>query len=157
MSHQSLAAPAPWNQPAHLAIVAARFNETYIEALLQSTVAELQRLAPLAKISIVRVGGSYDIPVILAKYLAKYPECDAAIALGVIFRGATSHAELIANSVTHALQHLALKHLCPILHEVLVFENEQQAQQRCIDHGDLNRGQEAARAAIELLHTIHTL
>ena len=73
---------------------------------------------------------------------------DAVIALGVIIKGATSHADLVASSTTRSLQDLSLDYQTPLIHEVLLTENREQAQQRC--QGDKNRGIEAARAAITM-------
>jgi len=55
------------------------------------------------------------------------------------------HAELIAGAVTTALMNLSLQNKIPILHEVLVVKNDQQATERCL-LPKINRGVEAARA-----------
>ncbi len=81
------------------------------------------------------------------KLCANQKKFDAILALGVILQGETAHAMLIAQSVTTALQDVALSNLVPVIHEVLLLENEAQAQARCVEL-EHNRGIEAARAAV---------
>ena len=76
------------------------------------------------------------------------PSC--VIALGLIIRGSTEHGDLVARSVTDALQKLAVESLRPIIHEVLLVDDEKQAYARCIG-AQLNRGREAARAAAAII------
>ena len=70
----------------------------------------------------------------------------ALIALGVIIRGETAHADLIVASITNSLQEISVRHRIPIIHEVLLVDNAEQAEAR-VAGAELNRGIEAARAA----------
>jgi 6,7-dimethyl-8-ribityllumazine synthase len=88
--------------------------------------------------------------------LIQHRQVDAVLAFGVIFDGETMHAELIAGAVTTALMNLSLQHKTPVLHEVLVVKNDQQATERCL-LPKINRGVEAARAAIRILNTLTNL
>ena len=72
------------------------------------------------------------------------------IAFGVILRGSTAHADLVGTAVTNQLMSMACETMVPIIHEVLLLNDEKQAFARCIA-STLNRGREAARAAIEML------
>jgi 6,7-dimethyl-8-ribityllumazine synthase len=58
--------------------------------------------------------------------------------------------------VTQALLTISLKESVPVLHEVLVAKNEEQAKARCLSP-ELNRGTEAARAAIRIVHTLRQI
>ena len=58
--------------------------------------------------------------------------------------------------MTHALQDLAIKSLRPIIHEVLLVEDEKQAYALCIG-AQLNRGREAARAAAAMIDIFQEL
>jgi 6,7-dimethyl-8-ribityllumazine synthase len=69
----------------------------------------------------------------------------------VLLRGETAHADLIASSVSDTLCRLSIETSTPIIHGVLLLNNEEQAQERCLGK-EFNRGIEAARAAMEILH-----
>jgi 6,7-dimethyl-8-ribityllumazine synthase len=101
------------------------------------------------------VPGAFEIPVVVQE-VAAAQQVDAVIALGVIIQGATMHADLIGRSVTEALQQIALKHRTPVIHEVLLLDDEIQARQRCIDE-KLNRGTEAARSAARIAEVVNGL
>ena len=78
------------------------------------------------------------------------------IALGVIIRGSTDHADLVAVSVCNGLQQLAIESKRPIINEVLLVSDEKQAYARCIG-SQLNRGKEAARAAASMIDIFQEL
>jgi 6,7-dimethyl-8-ribityllumazine synthase len=138
-----------------IAIVAAKFNEEYTDALVENTVDEIDSIADNARIDLVRVPGAFEIPVVCKAVIEEeHPDC--IIALGCIIRGGTGHADLVARSVTEALQGLALSMTTPIIHEVLLVEDEKQAYARCIGK-KLNRGREAARSAIEIVEIMHEI
>jgi 6,7-dimethyl-8-ribityllumazine synthase len=82
------------------------------------------------------------------------PAC--IIALGLIIRGLTAHADLVARSVTDSLQQLAVSSQRPIINEVLLVEDEKQAYARCIG-SQINRGREAARAASLMIDVFREL
>ena len=138
-----------------IATVASLYNDKYVDALLEAAKGELRDLLPEAALPVFRVPGAYEIPV-CATYVARHAKPDAIIALGVIIRGSTAHADLVGESVTTSLQQLATEQEIPVIHEVLLVENEQQAHDRCIGEG-LNRGIEAARAAANMVELFHKL
>jgi 6,7-dimethyl-8-ribityllumazine synthase len=51
--------------------------------------------------------------------------------------------------VSAALMQLQLEHRVPMIHEVLLLENPQQAEERCLDPQH-NRGREAAQTALAM-------
>jgi len=136
-------------------IVAAKYNEQFADALVDNTVAELGELMPATRIDLIRVPGAFEIPVAAATVLQRMRPA-AVIGLGVIIRGATAHADLVARSVTDALQSLAVQHKVPVINEVLLVDDEKQAYARCIG-ANLNRGREAARAAASMVDVFHEL
>jgi 6,7-dimethyl-8-ribityllumazine synthase len=136
-------------------IVASKYNEEFTDALVDNTIEELNELLPQGRIDLIRVPGAFEIPVMVASIMDREPPA-CVIALGLIIRGDTAHADLISHSVTDALQSLALKFLCPVIHEVLVVDDEKQAYARCIG-AKLNRGKEAARAAAAMIDVYHEL
>ena len=127
-----------------ISIVASLYNEDLVNSLLDSTVNGLRTLIPGITVNIYRVPGAIEIPVCVKK-LIESNNVDVMIALGVIIKGETSHADLVGNSVTQSLQEIATNFNTPIIHEVLLTENREQAIERC--KGDKNRGTEAAKAA----------
>src|ERR1041384_6258033 len=136
-------------------IVASRFYAEYVQGLVDQASAELRLLAPNAAISIQRVPGSFEIPVVV-RALASQNSADAIIACGVILQGETNHAQNLSRSVTDALQRIAVDHRVPVINAVLSFDTEQQARERCLGKR-INRGTEAARAGIEFAGTVSPL
>lgn len=138
-----------------ICIVASKYNEQFTDALVENTIEELGELVPQGRVDLIRVPGAFEIPVMVASVLDRDPPA-CIIALGLIIRGSTEHADLVGRSVTDALQHLALQHMRPIIHEVLLVSDEKQAYARCIG-SQINRGREAARAAAAMIDVFQEL
>ena len=130
-------------------IVASQFNATYVQGLINHATDELRRLAPVARIVLHQVPGAFEIPVIVRE-VAIRKKADAIIALGLILKGQTDHAENLSRSVTDALQRIATEHGVPVLNGVLSVNDEMQAHERCLGE-QINRGTEAGRAAVEIV------
>ncbi len=136
------------------AIVASRYNARYVEAMLRAAKGELTR-AGAGEIRVLRVPGAYEVPVVAAA-LARQGSWSAIICLGVILRGATTHAQHIGEAVSNELARIAVESGVPIIHEVLLLENEQQAKERCLGR-KFNRGMEAAQTALEMARVMRSL
>jgi 6,7-dimethyl-8-ribityllumazine synthase len=136
-------------------IVASRFNEQYVQGLVDHATEELRALVPNAVILVQRVPGAFEIPV-LVKELASQKKANAVIACGVILQGETNHAQNLTRSVTDALQRIAVEQVVPVINVVLSFDNEDQARARCLEKR-INRGTEAARAAVEIAKVLTDL
>src|SRR5213082_2103652 len=139
----------------HFPIVASQFNSTYVQGLIDHATAELRTLVPGATTTLTQVPGAFEIPVIVRE-LALQKRGDAIIAIGVILKGETDHAENLSRSVTDALQRIAVTHGIPVINAVLSFDDEDQARERCLEN-QINRGTEAARAAVEISNVISKL
>jgi len=137
------------------AIVASEYNDKYVGPMLRAAMAVLKE-ANAEEIKVVRVPGAFEIPVVAARLAGATPSYSALICLGVILRGATTHAQSISDVVSYALGTLALQHDLPVIHEVLLLENEDQARQRCLSK-DHNRGAEAAQTAVAMVSLMKTL
>jgi 6,7-dimethyl-8-ribityllumazine synthase len=133
-------------QGAVFAIIAAKYNARYVDAMLRAAKAEI--ILAGGKTQIIRVPGAYEIPVVAAT-LARTQKYAGIICLGVILRGATTHAQHIGEAVSNALVQIQIQHEVPVIHEVLLLENLQQAKERCLDKTH-NRGTEAAQTALAM-------
>jgi 6,7-dimethyl-8-ribityllumazine synthase len=137
------------------AIVAARYNAEFVDAMLRAAREELLRAG--AHVRIVRVPGAFEIPVaVLRLAQSKSRRYDAIICLGVIFQGETSHAQHIGWGVTHALAQIQVLQKIPVIHGVFVFEKVKHARVRCLGKKH-NRGIEAAQTALEMARVIKGL
>lgn len=134
--------------PFSVGIVAARFNGELADGLLTAVRAGLLAAGVKArKIKVLRVPGSNELPVV-AQWLAQSGSLHCVIALGVLIKGDTLHHLIVGQSVTDALQQVALATRTPVINGVLVVENQKQAVVRSV--GKINRGAEFARAALEM-------
>jgi len=137
------------------AIVAGQYNPEYVGALIEHARAEFQAISPNFNILLYEVPGSFEIPLVVQE-VATRGGVDAIVALGVIIEGETQHASLIGTEITRALQQLALTHRIPVIHEVLLLKNEEQARVRCLGE-EINRGTEAARVAARMVQMLSEL
>jgi 6,7-dimethyl-8-ribityllumazine synthase len=141
----------PWR----VAVVASLYNPVLVDGLVAHFQEELLAICPSSRITVHRVPGSFEVPLGV-ELVAGQKTFDAIAAFGVLLQGATAHATLVAQSVTDALMQTALRHRTPVLHEILLVENEAQATARCVEP-DLNRGIEAARAAVRMLRAVSAM
>jgi 6,7-dimethyl-8-ribityllumazine synthase len=136
-------------------IIASRYNARYVDAMLAAAARVLAK-AGVKKVRVVRVPGAFEIPAVAARLALAHPPCSGLICLGVILRGQTTHAQQIADAVSMALAQLQIQHALPVIHEVLLLENEEQAAVRCLDKKH-NRGAEAAHTALEMARVMEGL
>jgi 6,7-dimethyl-8-ribityllumazine synthase len=142
------------------AIVASQYNAVYVDSMLQAAEAELRK-SGATQVLTVRVPGAYEIPVVAAKLArdsgaSRMESLDGILCLGVILRGETVHAAHIGEAVSRALMQIQLESLIPVVHEVLLLENEEQARARCLDR-NRNRGLEAAQTALKMAKLMREL
>jgi len=136
-------------------IVASQFNARYVQGLVNHATEELRELVSGAVLTLHQVPGAFEIPIVVLE-IARQERADAIIAVGVIIRGNTAHAEYLSHSVTNALQQIALEFGVPVINAVLSLENVDQARERCLEK-TINRGIEAARAAVQIANLMAEL
>lgn len=134
--------------PFTVGVVAARYNERLVGALLSQVTKRLRAAGVKEKkLFVVRVPGSNELPS-AAQLLLRKRRCDVVVALGVIIRGGTLHYELVAQAASDGLLRVSLDARVPVITGVVVAENQEQAEERCL--GRIDRGAEFAQAALEM-------
>ncbi len=130
-------------------IVVSRFNESLTQALCTTAVDCLKEHGVAeSAIEVFWVPGAFEVPSVVQK-IAKARKHSAIIALGVVVKGETPHAELINTEVARGLGQIAREFDIPVIHEVVGTNNMEQAVARCTS-GPESRGWYAALAAIEM-------
>lgn len=143
-------------QSKKFAIIVSRFNSFISEQLLQGARDGLLRHGTSEEdLSVYRVPGSYEIPIVAAK-LAATKKFDAVICLGVLIRGATPHFDHIAGFVSKSLGEIGLKTGVPVIFGVLTTDTIEQAIERAGTKAG-NKGWDAALAAIEMANLLPQL
>lgn len=141
----------PHPESGRIVVVASRYNPHLVEPMTERCIGEIRALAPNIETEILHAPGSFEIPF-TARLAIEHRTPDAVICLGVILRGETGHADLIAASVSDTLCSMSAETLTPVIHGVLLLSDEDQARERCQGNG-MNRGTEAARAALDAIGT----
>jgi 6,7-dimethyl-8-ribityllumazine synthase len=129
-------------------IAAACFNGDLVDGLLQRCEERLRAAGvKAANLTVVRVPGSHEVPW-AAHALARTGRYHCVVALGVLIAGETNHHEMVGQSVSEALQRVALETRVPAINGVIVANTRAQAKARCV--GRINRGGEFAEAALAM-------
>jgi len=137
-------------------IVASRFNDFITARLLDGALDALRRHgADEDKITVARVPGSFEIPLV-AKRMAASRQYDAVICLGTVIRGATPHFDYIAGEVAKGVAMAGLETGVPIAFGVLTTDSIEQAVERAGTKAG-NKGFDAACAAIEMANLLREL
>jgi 6,7-dimethyl-8-ribityllumazine synthase len=141
---------------ARFAIIAARFNDFIVDSLLKAAVRCLrQHGAADADIEIIRVPGSFEMPIAVDK-VAALRRFDGIIALGAVIRGGTPHFDFVAGECVRGITAASRKHGVPVGFGVLTVDTIEQAIERAGTKAG-NKGEEAALAVIEMVNTLRRL
>lgn len=141
---------------ARIAIIRAEFNADITTSLEQACVTALRAAGiPAARIESFPVPGCFEIPLV-AQRLARKRRYDVIIALGAVIRGDTFHFELVATECARGIMDVSLRHNVPIVFEVLAVYRRRDAVRRA-GPNRLNKGREAAAAALHLLAQLDSL
>jgi len=133
-------------------VVEARFYDDIQDALLEGAIKEL-RAAGLSY-DVITVPGALEIPAAIAIALDAAEKqgrpYDAAVALGCVIRGETIHFEIVSMESSRGLMDLAVARRFPLGNGIVTVNTEEQAWARA-RAGELNKGGDAARAALAML------
>lgn len=136
-----------------IGIVVSRFNQFISERLLEGALDALHKLgAEEADISVYRVPGSFEIPII-AKKLAKDKKVDGIVCLGALIRGDTPHFDFLSAEVTKGLAQVAMEEGVPVAFGVLTVDTVEQGIERAGTKGG-NKGWDAVFSVVETLNLI---
>ncbi|MFZ0583129.1 MAG: 6,7-dimethyl-8-ribityllumazine synthase [Candidatus Acidiferrales bacterium] len=130
-------------------IAVSQFNSFITDRLLAGALDGLAQCgADEKQIEIVRVPGSFELPI-TAKKLAATGRFDSVICIGCILRGETSHYDVVVSETARGIQLAQLDMGVPLIFCVLTCDTLEQA----IDRAGLksgNKGYEAGLGAVEM-------
>ena len=138
------------------ALVAGRFNSFVVEHLVAGAIDTLRRHGVDEKaLDLVRVPGSYEIPLVAHK-LAASGQYACVICLGAVIRGDTDHYDYVAGEAAKGIAQAALSTGVPVIFGVLTCDTLEQAINRAGAKAG-NKGGEAALSAIEMVNLLGRL
>jgi 6,7-dimethyl-8-ribityllumazine synthase len=137
-------------------IVVSQFNNFITDRLLAGALDALEQSGAGEKqIEIVRVPGSFEIPL-AAKKLAATGRFHSIICIGCVLRGETSHYDYVASETARGIQLAQLDSGVPMAFCVLTCDTLEQAINRAgLKSG--NKGYESALGAIEMARLLQTI
>jgi 6,7-dimethyl-8-ribityllumazine synthase len=139
-----------------IAVVRARFHPEVADGLLFGALDALREMgAADDAVTVSDVPGAFELPLAV-RAVAESRRHDAVVALGAVIRGETDHYEHIAREASSGLAAVARETGVPVGFGVLTVNDEAQARARSAS-GPGNKGAEAARAAVEMVHVLRKL
>jgi 6,7-dimethyl-8-ribityllumazine synthase len=138
------------------ALVVARFNDFISDRLLNGALDALVRHGTKdADIDIVKVPGSFEIPLVAQK-MAQKNKYDAIICLGAVIRGSTPHFEYVSAEVSKGIALVSLESGIPVVFGVVTTDTLEQAIERAGSKSG-NKGWAAAVAAMEMANLMDSV
>jgi 6,7-dimethyl-8-ribityllumazine synthase len=130
-----------------VAVVAASWHEQVMDGLLAGAHRALEDHKVEAP-TVVRVPGSFELPVVAAALAEKGYE--AVVALGVVIRGGTPHFEYVCSAATDGLNRVALETGAAVGFGLLTCDTNEQALDRAgLEGSREDKGYEATAAALQ--------
>ncbi|PYQ20844.1 MAG: 6,7-dimethyl-8-ribityllumazine synthase [Acidobacteria bacterium] len=151
---------APLDRPSarglRVAVVRSRFNPAVVDGLLAGAREALRQMGAAERdVVLTDVPGAFELPLAAAG-AARSGRFDAIVALGAVIKGETDHYEHIAREASHGLAAVSRETGVPVGFGVLTVAREEQALVRSAPGPD-NKGAEAARAAVAMVHVLRGL
>jgi 6,7-dimethyl-8-ribityllumazine synthase len=136
-----------------IGIVVSRFNQFISERLLEGALDALHKLgAADADISVFKVPGSFEVPLIVQK-VAKAGKVDGILCLGALIRGDTPHFDFLGAEITKGLAQVALEEGLPVAFGILTVDTIEQGIERAGAKAG-NKGYDAAFSLVETLNLL---
>ncbi len=134
-----------------IGIVVSRFNSFISDRLLEGALDALSRLGAADNdLSIYKVPGSFEIPVVVKK-LAGSQKVDGIVCLGALIRGDTPHFDYLSAEVTKGIAQIAIDHGIPCAFGILTVDTIEQGIERAGTKSG-NKGWDAAFSVVEMLN-----
>ncbi len=137
-----------------VAIVAASWHTEIMDGLLAGALRGATD-AGIADPVVVRVPGSFELPVAAARLAATH---DVVVALGVVIRGGTPHFDYVCQAATLGLTDVSVRTGVPVGFGVLTCDTEEQGLARAgLPDSVEDKGHEAITAAVATAMTLARL
>jgi 6,7-dimethyl-8-ribityllumazine synthase len=135
---------------AHVCIVKSKWYQEFSDNMERACIPILEA-AGVATIDTEILPGCLEMPLAI-KFIEKNRpgKYDAYICLGILMKGQTFHFEMIMNETIRGLGEVMLEFNKPIIVEIIPALSIEQAKART-EMNELNKGIEAAAAAVEIL------
>ncbi|MCP2519580.1 6,7-dimethyl-8-ribityllumazine synthase [Candidatus Aminicenantes bacterium AC-708-M15] len=136
-----------------IGIIVSRFNQFITDKLLEGALDALNKLgAEEENISIFKVPGSFEIPVVL-KHLVESNKFDGVICLGTLIRGDTPHFDFLSAEVTKGLAQISIESGVPVAYGILTVDTIEQGIERAGTKSG-NKGWDAALSVVEMINLL---
>jgi 6,7-dimethyl-8-ribityllumazine synthase len=151
---------APQDRPSarglRVAVLRSAFNSSWTDGLVEGARSALAEMgAAGAAVALFDIPGAFELPL-AARAAAQSRRFDAVVALGAVVRGETDHYEHIAREAAAGLAAVARETGVPVGFGVLTVRSLEQAERRSAPGPD-NKGAEAARAAVAMVHALRAI
>ena len=133
-----------------IVVVASRYNAAICDSLVAGALETLAANGFSAdQTPVVRVPGAWELPTVVRRVIDQ-ADVIAAVALGCVIKGETTHDEHINRAVSLSLMEMGVEAKIPIAFGLLTCNTLEQAINR--SGGSVgNKGHESAEAVVELL------
>jgi len=139
-----------------LGVIVSRFNDFITARLLDGAIDALLRHGADEKdITVIKVPGAFEIPVVAKKMAAK-GAYHAILCLGTVIRGSTPHFDYVAAEVSKGIASASMETGVPISFGVITADTIEQAIERAGTKSG-NKGWDAAISSIEMAQVMKKL
>ena len=95
-----------------IGVVVSEFNREITFAMLDNAKKQAKKMDAIISY-VCFVPGSYDMPIMVQELLKK-KDVDAAVTLGAVIKGETTHDEIVAENAARLIADLSVKHGKPV-------------------------------------------